>query len=145
MARPMGRAHGRGQRGALTINGMATRRSRYAFDETVTRLLTEIESKGATVFAVIDHAGEAARVGLTMPPTKLLIFGSPKAGTPLMLAAPSLAIDLPLKILVSEDTGGSVWMAYNTAEYLADRHGLPRGRSAPLAAADLLTVALAQS
>src|SRR6185437_3291700 len=112
------------------MNGIATRRSRYPFDETVARLRTEVESKGGTVFAVIDHAGEAARVGLTMPPTKVLIFGSPKAGTPLMLAAPSLAIDLPLKILVWEETGGAVWMAYNTAEYLADRHELPRAQSA---------------
>ena len=126
------------------MNGIATRRSRYPFDETVARLMAEVESKGATVFAVIDHAGEAARVGLTMRPTKLLIFGSPKAGTPLMLAAPSLAIDLPLKILVWEETDASVWMAYNTAEYLADRHGLARPQSAALKAVEALTAALAQ-
>ena len=107
--------------------------------------MTEVVSKGAMVFAVIDHAGEAARVGLTMPPTKLLIFGSPNAGTALMLAAPSLAIDLPLKILVWEETGGSVWLAYNTAEYLADRHGLARGQSVALAAVDALTAALART
>jgi len=129
----------------LNTNGIATSRSRYSFDETVARLMTEVKSKGATVFAVIDHAGEAARVGLTMPPTKLLIFGSPNAGTPLMLAAPSLALDLPLKILVWEETGGSVWMAYNTAEYLADRHSLPRRESAALAAVRVLTAALAES
>ncbi|HTW74620.1 MAG TPA: DUF302 domain-containing protein [Steroidobacteraceae bacterium] len=127
------------------MNGIATRRSRYGFDETVARLRTEIESKGATVFAVVDHAGEAARVGLTMPPTQLLIFGSPKAGTPLMLAAPSLAIDLPLKILVWEDAAGSVWMACNTADYLAERHGLARGQVAALAVADALTAALARA
>jgi uncharacterized protein (DUF302 family) len=127
------------------MNGIATRRSRYPFDETVARLVTEVESKGATVFAVVDHAGEAARVGFTMRPTKLLIFGSPKAGTPLMLAAPSLAIDLPLKILVwEEEAGGPAWMAYNTAEYLADRHGLPRPQSAALQAVEALTAALAQ-
>ena len=127
------------------MSGIATRRSRYPFAETVARLLTEVESKGATVFAVVDHAGEAARVGFTMRPTKLLIFGSPKAGTPLMLAAPSLAIDLPLKILVwEEETDRSAWMAHNTAEYLADRHGLPRPQSAALKAVEALTAALAQ-
>lgn len=124
------------------MNGMTSRRSRFSLDETLQRLRSAIESKGATVFAVIDHAGEAARVGLAMPPTQLLIFGSPRAGTPAMLAAPSLAIDLPLKILVSEE-GGAVWMSYNTAEYLADRHGLTREQSGPLSAADGLTAALA--
>ena len=74
---------------------------------------------------MIDHSGEAAKVGMTMPPTKLLIFGSPKAGTPLMLAAPSVAIDLPLKILVWEDGQGKVWISYNSPEYLKERHGLP--------------------
>jgi uncharacterized protein (DUF302 family) len=127
------------------MNGVGQRRSRYSFDETLTRLRAEIESRGATVFAVIDHSGEAARVGLKMPPTQLLIFGSPKAGTPLMLAAPSLAIDLPLKILVWEETSASVWMAFNTAEYLAGRHELAGAQSGALAVADVLTAALAQS
>jgi uncharacterized protein (DUF302 family) len=126
-------------------NGLATRRSRFSFDETLQRLRSAIESKGATVFAVIDHAGEAARVGLRMPPTQLVIFGSPKAGTPAMLAAPSLAIDLPLKILVSEDSGGAVWMSYNTGEYLAGRHGLPREQGAALTAAEAVTAGLAVS
>lgn len=125
------------------MHGMGRRRSLYTFDETVSRLIAEIEAKGGTVFAVIDHAGEAARVNLVMPPTKLLIFGSPKAGTPLMLAAPSLAIDLPLKILVWEEQGGAVWMAHNTVQYLADRHGLTHEQSAALAAADVLTAVLA--
>lgn len=124
--------------------GIASCRSRYAFDETVARLETEIAARRATVFAVIDHAGEAARVGLAMPPTKLLIFGNPQAGTPLMLAAPSLALDLPLKILVWQETDGSVWMAFNTAEYLANRHGLAPIQSTALAVAQALTAALAQ-
>ena len=74
---------------------------------------------------LIDHSGEAAKVGMKMPPTKLLIFGNPKGGTPLMLAAPSTALDLPLKILVSEDAQGKVWLSYNSPEYLKERHGLP--------------------
>jgi uncharacterized protein (DUF302 family) len=75
---------------------------------------------------LIDHSGEAAKVGLKMPPTKLLVFGSPKAGTPLMLSAPSIAIDLPLKILVWQDASGKVWLSYNNPEYLQERHGLPQ-------------------
>lgn len=124
-------------------SGLVTRRSRYAFDETLQRLRSAIEARGATVFVVIDHGGEAARAGLTMSPTKVLIFGSPKAGTPLMLAAPSLAIDLPLKILVSEEAGGAVWMTSNSAEYLAARHGLASAQSKALAVADALTAELA--
>jgi uncharacterized protein (DUF302 family) len=77
------------------------------------------------LFALIDHSGEAAQVGMKMPPTKLLIFGNPKAGTPLMQASPSSAIDLPLKILIWEDTEGKVWVSYNSPAYLRDRHGLP--------------------
>jgi uncharacterized protein (DUF302 family) len=124
-------------------NGVVTRRSRYSFDETLRRLQSAIEAEGASVFAVIDHAGEAARAGLTMPPTKVLIFGSPKAGTPLMLAAPSLAIDLPLKILVAEEVGGAVWMSCNGAGYLADRHGLASAQGMALAVAEGLTAELA--
>ena len=124
-------------------SGIVTRRSRYAFDETLQRLRSAIEARGATVFAVVDHAGEAARVGLTMAPTTVLIFGSPKAGTPLMLAAPSLAIDLPLKLLVWEEAGGAVWMSSNSAEYLAARHGLASAQSKALAVADALTAELA--
>ncbi len=78
------------------------------------------------MFALVDHSGEAEKVGMKMPPTKLLIVGSPKAGTPLMLAAPSSAIDLPLKILVWEDAQGKVWLSYNSPEYLQKRHGFPQ-------------------
>ena len=85
--------------------------SRHSVDETVDKLKTILKSKGVTLFALVDHSGEAEKVGMKMPPTKLLIFGSPKAGTPLMLAAPSAAIDLPLKILVAEDAQGKAWIS----------------------------------
>jgi uncharacterized protein (DUF302 family) len=99
--------------------------SHHSVDETVDKLKTILKSKGVTLFALIDHSGEAEKVGMTMPPAKLLIFGNPKGGTPLMLAAPSAALDLPLKILVAEDAQGKVWISYNSAEYLKERHGLP--------------------
>jgi uncharacterized protein (DUF302 family) len=91
----------------------------------VERLKQILAEKGVTLFALVDHSGEAAKVGMKMPPTKLLIFGSPKAGTPIMQAAPSIAIDLPLKILIWEDSDGKVWVSYNSAEYLQERHDVP--------------------
>ena len=100
--------------------------SNHSVDETVDKLKTILQSKGVKLFALIDHSGEAEKVGLKMPPTKLLIFGSPKSGTPLMLAAPSVAIDLPLKILIAEDSQGKVWISYNSSEYLKARHDLPQ-------------------
>jgi len=112
--------------------------SRYGFNETLGRLQTAFSEKGLQVFAVIDHAGEAAKVGLTMRPTKVLIFGSPKAGTPLMAAAPSLAIDLPLKVLVAEDVDGTVSVTYNDPEYLRERHGFPGELTKNLAGAGAL-------
>ena len=99
--------------------------SHHSVDETVDKLKTILNSKGVTLFALVDHSGEAEKVGLKMPPTKLLIFGNPKGGTPVMLAAPSAAIDLPLKILVAEDAQGKVWISYNSPEYLKERHGFP--------------------
>src|SRR6476646_6991564 len=99
--------------------------SHHSVDETVDKLKTILKSKGVTLFALVDHSGEAEKVGMKMPPTKLLVFGNPKGGTPLMLAAPSAAIDLPLKILVAEDSQGRVWISYNSPEYLKERHGLP--------------------
>lgn len=102
-----------------------TRLSNHSVDETVARLQAILCEKGVAMFALVDHSGEAEKVGLKMPPTKLLIFGNPKAGTPLMLAAPSIAIDLPLKILVAEDVDGKVWISFNAPEYLRDRHGVP--------------------
>ncbi len=105
-------------------NGIVDVPSSHTVDQTVDKLESILQSKGITLFAVIDHSGEAAKVGMKMPPTKLLIFGNPKAGTPPMLAAPSIALDLPLKLLVWEDNQGKVWLSYNSPEYLRKRHGL---------------------
>jgi uncharacterized protein (DUF302 family) len=99
--------------------------SNHSVDETAERLKGILQAKGITLFALVDHGGEAAKAGIKMRPTKLLIFGSPKAGTPLMLAAPRIAIDLPLKILIWEDAQGKVWVTYNSPVYLQERHGLP--------------------
>ena len=116
--------------------------SHRSVDETVGRLKAILQSKGVTLFALIDHSGEAEKVGMPMPPTKLLIFGNPKAGTPLMLASPSAAIDLPLKILVAEDSQGKVWISYNSAEYLKVRHGLPDNLLPNIAIVQTLAAAL---
>ena len=99
--------------------------SNHSVEQTVEKLKTMLEAKGVKLFALIDHSGEAEKAGLEMPPTKLLIFGSPKAGTPLMLAAPSIAIDFPLKILIWEDKDQKVWISYNSPAYLKERHGVP--------------------
>ena len=100
--------------------------SNHSVDQTVEKLGAILESKGVSLFALVDHSGEAEKVGMKMHPTKLLIFGSPSAGTPLMLAAPSLALDLPLKVLIREDDNGRVWVSYNSPDYLKERHGLPQ-------------------
>ena len=105
--------------------GIVKIESHHSVDETIDKLKTILQSKGVTLFALVDHSGEAEKVGMKMPPTKLLIFGNPKGGTPLMLASPGAAIDLPLKILVAEDSQGKVWISYNSAEYLKERHGFP--------------------
>jgi uncharacterized protein (DUF302 family) len=107
-------------------SGLIDIQSNHSVDETVEKLKAILKAKGVTLFALVDHSGEAAKVGMKMPPTKLLIFGNPKAGTPLMLAAPSSAIDLPLKILIWEDAHGKVWVTYNSPAYLQKRHDLPR-------------------
>jgi uncharacterized protein (DUF302 family) len=112
--------------------------SRYPVDESIERLEAAFREKGLKLFAVIDHSGEAEKIGLTMRPTKVLIFGSPKAGTPLMIAAPSLAIDLPLKALVAEDDDGRVTVSYNSPEYLQQRHGFPADLIRNLAGAGAL-------
>lgn len=106
-------------------NGITTIPSHGSVDETVAKLEQILGAGGVKLFALIDHGGEAEKAGIHMPPTKLLIFGNPKAGTPLMIASPSAAIDLPLKILVWEDGAGSVWISYNAPAYLRARHGLP--------------------
>lgn len=106
-------------------HGIVCKKSKHSVDETVERLKSILQAKGVTLFALVDHSGEAQKVGLTMPPTKLLIFGNPKGGTPLMLASPSIALDLPLKILVAQDKDGAVNVSYNAPEYLQQRHDLP--------------------
>jgi len=107
-------------------SGIIDERSQHSVEQTVERLSAMLRAKGITLFALVDHGAEAAKIGMTMPPTKLLIFGNPKAGTPLMLAAPSVAIDLPLKILVWEDAQGRAWLSYNSPAYLQERHGVPQ-------------------
>jgi uncharacterized protein (DUF302 family) len=124
-------------------NGLVTIAAAHSVDETVEKLKEILVAKGVTLFAVVDHSGEAAKAGLKMPNTRLLIFGSPKAGTPVMLAAPSIAIDLPLKILVAEDAAGKVWISYNSAQYLADRHGVPAELMKNLAVIEALASAAA--
>jgi uncharacterized protein (DUF302 family) len=105
--------------------GIISKQSHHSVDETLEKLKGILQAKGVSVFAMVDHSGEADKVGLKMPPTKLVIFGNPKAGTPLMQAAPSTAIDLPLKILIAEDAAGKVWVSYNGPAYLQERHGFP--------------------
>jgi uncharacterized protein (DUF302 family) len=106
-------------------SGLVRVASRYSVEDTVRRLQAAFTEKGLQIFAVIDHSGEAEKVGLKMRPTKVLIFGSPKGGTPLMVAAPSLAIDLPMKALVAEDPDGNVSVTYNDPQYLQERHSVP--------------------
>jgi uncharacterized protein (DUF302 family) len=106
-------------------HGIVTIPARQSVDETVKKLEEILQAKGVMLFALVDHSGEAEKAGLHMPPTKLLIFGNPKAGTPLMLAAPGVAIDLPLKILIAEDAAGKVWVSWNSPAWLRQRHGLP--------------------
>jgi uncharacterized protein (DUF302 family) len=106
-------------------NGIVTIPSHQSVDQTVQKLEGILQAKGVKLFALIDHSGEAEKAGMQMRPTKLLIFGNPKAGTPLMIASPGIAIDLPLKVLVWEDADGKVWISYNAPGYLQARHGLP--------------------
>jgi uncharacterized protein (DUF302 family) len=106
-------------------NGIVTIPSHGTVDQTVQKLKELLKAKGVKLFALVDHSGEAEMAGMQMRPTKLLIFGNPKAGTPLMIASPSIAIDLPLKVLIWEDAAGETWISYNGPSYLQARHGLP--------------------
>jgi len=124
--------------------GIVNVRSNHSVDQTVENLTNILQAKGVSLFALVDHSGEAEKVGLRMPPTKLLIFGSPRAGTPLMLAAPTCAIDLPLKVLIREDDEGSVWVSYNSPDYLRDRHGLPHELLQNIAIVETLASKIAQ-
>ncbi len=111
--------------GENSVPGFVSKASKYSVPETISRLRAILNSKGVAIFALVDHSGEAERAGLKMRPTQLLIFGNPKAGTPLMLASPSVAIDLPLKALAWEDEAGKVWLSFNSSGYLQKRHGFP--------------------
>jgi len=129
---------------APRAEGIVDLRTDRSVDETVDRLQEILRSRAIELFALVDHSGEAAKAGLHMPPTKLLIFGNPKAGTPVMLAKPSAAIDLPLKILVWEDPEGQVWISYNSPIYLQRRHGFPQELVQNLAAVEALAKAAAE-
>jgi uncharacterized protein (DUF302 family) len=107
-------------------DGLICKKSNHSVDDTVEKLKSILQAKSVTLFAVIDHSGEAQKAGLTMRPTKLVIFGNPKGGTPLMVASPSAAIDLPMKILIYEDADSTVQVCFNTPAYLQQRHNLPQ-------------------
>jgi uncharacterized protein (DUF302 family)/uncharacterized membrane protein YidH (DUF202 family) len=124
--------------------GIVNTPGRYSVDDTVDRFTAELHARGITLFAVVDHSGEAAKVGIDMRPTRLLIFGSPKAGSPVMIAAPSSAIDLPLKLLVWQDEAGKVWISYNSPTYLQQRHQIPAGLLPNLAVIETLVATVAE-
>ncbi len=128
----------------ISGQGIVDVASHHSVDATVEKIRGILAAKGVTLFALVDHSGEAEKVGMKMRPTKLLIFGNPKAGTPVMLAAPSIAIDLPLKILVWEDEAGKAWISYNSADYLGSRHGVPTELIQNLAAAEAIAAAAAK-
>jgi len=121
-----------------SVPGFISKLSQHSVPETIQRLSAVLKSKGVAIFALVDHSGEAEKAGLKMRPTQLLIFGNPKAGTPLMVAAPSTAIDLPIKALVWEDADGKVWLSYNSPDYLQQRHGFPSELEKNLAAVEPL-------
>ena len=116
----------------------------HSVDEAISRLKRILAEKEVTLFTVIDHSGEAAKVGMKMRPTKLAIFGNPKAGTPIMLASPDSAIDLPLKILIWEDDHGKVWATYNSPAYLQQRHNLPAEVLPNISTIEILANAVAE-
>jgi uncharacterized protein (DUF302 family) len=122
----------------LPANGMMHLASKLSATETVERLESVFCGKGMTIFALIDHSGEAAKAGLRMNFAQVMLFGNPKAGTPLMVAAPTLALDLPLKALIWEDGAGKVWVSYNTPEYLQERHTVPKELLPNIAGAGML-------
>jgi uncharacterized protein (DUF302 family) len=127
-----------------TENGIITIPSNHSADQTVEKLKGILQAKGVMLFALVDHSGEAEKAGMKMPPTKLLIFGNPKGGTPIMLAAPTAAIDLPLKILVFEDKQGKTWVSYNAPAYLQKRHNIPQGLLQNIAVVETLATKTAE-
>ncbi len=125
-------------------SGITTIRGNHSVDEIIEKLKAILESKGVEIFAIVDHSGEAAGVGMEMPPTRLIIFGNPKAGTPVMQAAPSAAIDLPLKILVAEDATGRTLISWNSLDYLQARHNIPAELMQNLAVVEALATKAAE-
>jgi uncharacterized protein (DUF302 family) len=128
----------------MTRNGIVSVATAHTVDQVVEKLRGMLDAKGVTLFALVDHSGEAAKAGLSMRNTKLLIFGNPRGGTPLMVAAPSVAIDLPLKILVAENEAGETWISYNSAEYVRERHGIPAEWMANIAVVEMLVAKAAE-
>jgi len=125
-------------------NGIVTIPSHQSVEQTVRSLEGILQAKGVKLFALVDHSGEAEKAGMHMRPTKLLIFGNPRAGTPLMIAAPSIAIDLPMKVLIWEDGNGKAWVSYNSPDYLQARHALPRDLAANIAVVEALATRAAE-
>jgi uncharacterized protein (DUF302 family) len=126
------------------MTGIINKSTNLSVQQALVKLQAILQAKGVPIFALIDHSGEAAKVGMEMRPTKLVIFGNPKGGTPLMLAAPSIAIDLPIKILIWEDGEGKVWLSYNSPEYLAERHNLPPNLLPNIAFVEALAATVAE-
>jgi uncharacterized protein (DUF302 family) len=126
------------------MTGIINKSTNLSVQQALVKLQAILQAKGVPIFALIDHSGEAAKVGMEMRPTKLVIFGNPKGGTPLMLAAPSIAIDLPIKILIWEDGDGKVWLSYNSPEYLAERHNLPPNLLPNIAFVEALAATVAE-
>jgi uncharacterized protein (DUF302 family) len=129
---------------ALQGNGLIDLPSKRSVDETLDKLRGILASKSIALFTIVDHSGEAAKVGMKMLPTKLVIFGNPKAGTPVMIASPSSAIDLPLKILIWEDDHGKVWITYNSPAYLQQRHNVPAEVLPNISVIEMLAKAVAE-
>jgi uncharacterized protein (DUF302 family) len=125
-------------------NGLIDLPSKRSVDQTLDKLRRILGAKNITLFAVVDHSGEAAKLGMKMRPTKLVIFGNPKAGTPVMIASPSSAIDLPLKILIWEDDRGKVWITYNSSAYLQQRHNMPTDVLPNISVIEVLAKAVAE-
>jgi uncharacterized protein (DUF302 family) len=125
-------------------SGIVVRKSAHSVDETVQRFEQVLRARNIKLFTIIHHSGEAEQAGLRMPNTKLVIFGNPKAGTPIMLASPSAGIDLPLKILVSEDSAGGTWLTYNSTSYLQARHGFPQSLAEKIAGVSELVIAASE-
>jgi uncharacterized protein (DUF302 family) len=118
----------------MNDNGVITIASEHSFDVTFDRLQSSLKARGVMIFAIIDFSGDASRAGVTLRPEKMLIFGNPKAGTPLMVESAPVGLDLPLKALIWEDAGAKTWIAYNDPAYIVHRHGLPAAFAANLAA-----------